>query len=260
MAVSGCATRDNSDFQLFYIQSTILTEETAATLESVKAIVEINLVEAVAEGNGELLEDLVLQRESTFVLASDSASISAGLARAEREVEETAFALGIYSLLLTETTQSQSIAYELNSLTMPGAGLRTALIATLVEHGTTEHDAEKAGNAMKAASPAIESISEAMAEQTEAWANAVQAAYADMSGRRQRIITEDEFPAEAVMDLLELNRHTAALLGEIETIHNAWLIIPAIHSELISSLTETSISTTLRILAERMDEIREEEL
>lgn len=260
VSVSGCATRDNSDFQIFYIQSTILTEETAATLESVKAIVEMNLVEAISQGNGELLEDLVLYRESTFVLASDSTTISAGLARAQSEVEETAFALGLYSLLLIETTESQSIAYELNSLTIPGAGLLTALIATLVEHGTTEHDAEKAANAMKAASPVIESISEVMAEQTEAWANVVQAAYADMSGRRQRIITDDGYPAEAVMDLLELNRHTAALLGEIETIHDAWLTIPAIHNELINSLTETSVSATLRILAERMDEIRKEEL
>ncbi len=260
ITASGCATRDNSDFQQFHIQSTILAEETAANLESVREIVEMNLVEAIAEGNEELLEDLVLQRESIFVLTSDSTSISAGLARAAREVEETAFALGIYTLLLTETTESQSIAYEPNSLTMPGAELLTSLIATLVEQGTTELGAEKAGNAMNAASPAIESISEAMAEQTEAWANAVQAAYSDMSARRQRIITDDGYPEEAVIELMELNWQVTALLGEIETIHDAWLTIPAIHNELINSLTETSISATLRILAERMDEIREEEL
>jgi len=260
ITASGCATRDNSDFQQFHIQSTILAEETAAKLGSVREIVEINLVEAIAEGNAQLLEDLVLQHESTFVLASDSTSISAGLARAHREVEETAFALGLYSLLLTEITESQSIAYELNSLTVPGADLLTALIATLVEHGTTEHDARKAGSAMNAASPAVESISEAMAEQTEAWANAVQAAYSDMSARRQRIITDDGYPAEAVIELLELNRQVTALLGEIEIIHDAWLIIPAIHSELISSLTDTSVSATLRILAERMNQLREEEL
>ncbi|MEA3266926.1 MAG: hypothetical protein U9P42_08285, partial [Candidatus Fermentibacteria bacterium] len=151
---SGCATRDNSGFQQFHIQSTILAEETAASLESVRAIVEINLVEAIAEGNRELLEGLVLKRESTFVLASDSASISAGLARAAREVDETAFALGVYSLLLTETTESQSVAYELDSFMLPGADLLTALISTLVEHGTIEHDAEKTGDAMQAASPA----------------------------------------------------------------------------------------------------------
>ncbi|MCK5842952.1 MAG: hypothetical protein KAH31_12330, partial [Candidatus Sabulitectum sp.] len=252
--------RDNSDFQQFHIQSTILAEETAANLESVRKIVETNFVEAIAEGNGELLEDLVLQRESTFVLASDSTTISAGLARAAREVEETAFAIDIYSLLLAETTESQSIAYELNSLTMPGADLLTALIATLVEHGTIEHDAEKACISMKAASPAIESISQAMAEQTEAWANAVQAAYSDMSARRQRIIIDDGYPQEAVIELLELNLQVTVLLGEIEIIHDGWLTIPAIHNELINSLTETSISTTLRILAERMDQIREEEL
>ncbi len=260
ITASGCATRDNSDFQQFHIQSTILAEETAAKLGSVREIVEINLVEAIAEGNAQLLEDLVLQHESTFVLASDSISISAGLARAHREVEETAFALGLYSLLLTEITESQSIAYELNSLTVPGADLLTALIATLVEHGTTEYDARKAGCAMNAASPAVESISEAMAEQTEAWANAVQAAYSDMSARRQRIITGDGYPAEAVIELLELNRQVTALLGEIEIIHDAWLIIPAIHNELISSLTDTSVSATLRILAERMNQLREEEL
>ncbi len=260
ITASGCATRDNSDFQQFHIQSTILAEETAAKLGSVREIVEINLVEAIAEGNAQLLEDLVLQHESTFVLASDSISISAGLARAHREVEETAFALGLYSLLLTEITESQSIAYELNSLTVPGADLLTALIATLVEHGTTEHDARKAGSAMNAASPAVESISEAMAEQTEAWANAVQAAYSDMSARRQRIITDDGYPAEAVIELLELNRQVTALLGEIEIIHDAWLIIPAIHNKLISSLTDTSVSATLRILAERMNQLREEEL
>lgn len=260
ITASGCATRDNSDFQQFHIQSTILAGETAANLESVREIVEINLVEAIADGNGELLEDLLLQRESIFVLTSGSTTISAGLARAAIEVEETAFALGIYSLLLTEATESQSISYELNSLTMPGADLLTALITTLVEHGTIEHDAEKIDIAMIAASPAIESISEAMAEQTEAWANAVQAAYSDMSARRQRIIIDDGYPAEAVMELLELNRQVTALLGEMQTIRDSWLTVPVIHNELIKSLTETSISATLRILAERMNEIREEEL
>lgn len=259
ITASGCATRDNSDFQQFHIQSTILAGETAANLESVREIVEINLVEAIAEGNGELLEDLLLQRESIYVLTSNSTTISAGLARAAIEVEEAAFALGIYSLLLTEATESQSIAYELNS-TMPGADLLTALITTLVEHGAIEHDARKTADAMQAASPAIESLSEAMAEQTEAWANAVQAAYSDMSARRQRIIIDDGYPAEAVMELLELNRQVTVLLGEMKTICDSWLTVPVIHNELIKSLTETSISATLRILAERMNEIREEEL
>ncbi len=256
ISISGCATRDNSDFQLFHIQSAILAEETATTLESVKAIVEMNQVEAIAQGNEELLENLVLYRESTFVLASDSTTISAGLARAQSEVEETAFALSLYSLLLVEVTEPQTIAFELNDLVT--TSLLSEAVATLVEHGAIEYDAKITADAMQVASSAIESLSEAMAEITVATANAVQASYADMAARRQMEIITNRYSTDDVIELSELNRQVKALLGKLDTIHDSWVSLPAIHTELINSLTETSTSLTLRILWERMNEIREE--
>ncbi len=257
IAVSGCATRDNTDFQLFHTQTAILAEETAVTLESAQLLAEMNMVETIADGDGELLESLVLQRKNAFTLSTDSTSISAVIAGAENEVNEAALAISVYTLLLAEITESRDTAFEINTAAGPYRGVLSAAIAVLVEHGTIERDAEKTRQAMLTASPAIESISAAMAEITEATANSVQATYADMAARRQREITTTGYPGESVNELVELNRHATLLLGNLKTIHDAWLSVPAIHDELMSSLTESSISVTLRILAERMIEIRE---
>ena len=83
-AVLGCATRDNADFQTFHAQTTILAGETAATQESALFLAEMNLVEAISDGHGDgkLLECLVLQREDSFALQTDSTSILAALSRA----------------------------------------------------------------------------------------------------------------------------------------------------------------------------------
>ncbi|MCD4707285.1 MAG: hypothetical protein K8S62_06070 [Candidatus Sabulitectum sp.] len=257
--VSGCATRSNTDFRLFHTQTVILAEETVATMESAQLLAEMNLVETIVDdNNGELLENLVLQREGAFTLTMDSTSISAVLEKSGRSVDEAALAINIYSLLLTEVTESQNIAFEINAAAGPHKGILSAAIAVLVEHGTIEHDAERTCQAMLTASPAIESISEAMAELTEATANSVQATYADMAARRQRKIVSNGYTCKVVMELVELNRHVTALLGDLQIIHDAWLTVPAIHDELKNSLTETSISATLRILAGRMNEIREE--
>lgn len=258
VVVCGCATGNNTDFRLFNIQTAVLARETASILESARLLAEMNLVETIADGDGELLENLILQRENVFTLSTDSTSTSAALEKSGKSVNEAALAINIYSLLLVEATESQEIAFEINAAAEPHTGILSSAIAVLVEHGTVEHDAERTRQAMRTASPAIESISEAMAELTGATANAVQAIYADMAARRQREIVTTGYPAESVNELVELNRHVTALLGDLQIIHDAWLTVPAIHNELMGSLTETSISATLRILAGRMNEIREE--
>ncbi len=258
LVVSGCATRDNTDFQLFHVQTTILVEETATAMESAQLFAEMNMVETIVEGDGELLENLVLEREDAFTLGTDSTSMVAGLFRAADKVDEAALTLITYSLLLAEITESNRIAFEQAALTELNSGILTAAIAVLVEHGTIEHDAERTVQAMQIASPAIETLSAAMAELTETTANTVQATYADMSVRRQREITEEGYPLEAVRELVALNQEATALLDNLNLLHNAWLSIPAVHTELMNSLTETSISATLRILSERMNEIRKE--
>ncbi|MCK5132780.1 MAG: hypothetical protein KAR40_11580 [Candidatus Sabulitectum sp.] len=260
IAMAGCATRDNTDFQLFNIQTGVLAEETAVALESAQLLAETNLVEAINDGDRNLLENLVLQRENIFTLGTDSTSIAARLTEALSSADEAAGVMGIYTLLLAEMTESQNIAFKVNAAAGPRMGILTAAIAALVEHGTIEHDAERTGRAMQTASPAIDSISTAMAELTEAAANAVQATYADMAARRQMCIVTTGYPAEAVMELVTLNQQVTTLLHNLQVIHDAWLTIPSIHYELMSSLSETSISATLRILIERMNEIREEEL
>lgn len=260
-AVPGCATRDNADFQAFHTQTAILALETAATQESALFLAEMNLVEAISDGygDGELLEFLVLQRKDPFTLQTDSTSILSVLSRAKRELDEAAIAISLYSMLLAEISEKQVIALELSALAEPFAGVLSSAIAVLIEQGTVEHDAEKTLLAMQTAAPAVESLSEAMSALTLATANAVQATYTDMAARRQRNIIEEGYPEEAVMELVVLNRQVTILLRNLQAVHDSWITVPVIHTELMNSLTEASISSTLRILTERLSEIRGEE-
>ena len=255
---SGCATRDNTDFHLFTVQTAILIDETAASFESARLLAELNISEAIADGNTELLEYYILQREGPFTLKTDSLSLTSGLIDAENDLANTGHAIADYSILLDEISRSESTLFQLIPTSSPNTSLLAAAIAVLVEQGKTEHDAEIISTSMLAAAPAMESISFSMAELTQAVANTVQASYADMVARRQMNIIMQNNSLENIEEIFTLNRQATSLLGKLELLNESWKSIPAVHEELRSSLFEASVSVSLRVLAERMNEIREE--
>ncbi len=256
--VLGCATRDNTGFQQFHAQTVILAGETAATLETVQQLSELNQIEAASDGDAALLENLVLERHSPFVLRPDSFTVLTALIAAENNAGEAAAAINIYTLLLAEATEYHSIAFEVNSAAGRYSGLITAAVATLAEHGAIQYDARKTIQTMRNAAPLIEQISISVSALLEAAANSVQSSYADMSARRQRQITLNNYPAGEIEELVELNRKTTAILGDLEALQQAWLSLPAVHSELMYSVSANSTSATLQILAERLVEVRKE--
>ncbi len=255
---SGCATRNNTDFKLFSVQTAILIEETAVSIGSARLLAELNIAEAITEGNAQLLEASILQREDPFTLKTDSLLITSGLAAAENELNDAGHAIADYSMLLDEITRPGTTLFQLTPSALPNTSLLAAAIAVLVEQGKVEHDAEIISTAMLAAAPSMESISLSMAELTQAVANTVQASYADMAARRQMNIIMQNNSLENVEELFILNRQATTLLGKLELLHESWQNIPAVHEELRSSLSEATVSVTLRVLAERMNEIREE--
>ena len=255
---TGCATRDNTDFQLFTVQTAILVEETNFTIRSAHLLAELNLMEAIADGNSLLLEHSILQRNGPFMLRADSLSIVSGLITAESKSKEAMHAFADYTLLLAEITRPEGAGIQLNSISSSETALLAGAIAALVEQGTAERDAETLNTAMMAAAPAVDSICLSMAAVTQCVANTVQASYADMAARRQMNITVNDSSLENVEELFVLNREVTTLLRNLEMLQESWLSIPAIHEELRTSLSEASVSVTLRVLAERMNEIRED--
>jgi hypothetical protein len=89
---SGCATRDNTDFQLFSVQTAILIEETASSICSARLLAELNIAEAITDGNTQLLESSILQREGPFTLKTDSLLITSGLTAAENKLDNAGHA------------------------------------------------------------------------------------------------------------------------------------------------------------------------
>ncbi len=255
---TGCATRDNTEFQFFSVQTAILIEETASSIGSARLLAELNLIEAIADGNTQLLQYSLLQREGPFTLKTDSLLITSSLAAAEIDFNDAGHAIADYSMLLDEITRPGSSLFQIFPTASANTSLLAAAIAVLVEQGKGEHDAETISTAMLAAAPSMESISLSMTELTEAVANTVQASYADMAARRQMNITMQNNSLENVEELFILNRQATTLLRKLKLLHESWQNIPAVHEELRSSLSEASVSVTLRVLAERMNEIREE--
>jgi|GEM_PF-2141880 len=255
LCAAGCATRDNTEFQLFHTQTRILADGTAAAFESALLFSRQNLVEAIADGNIDLLENMILQREGVFTLSGDPATIPAGLSLAQRAVREAGSTIAEYTMLLAAITDSTNIAFSIGNAGQPYTGVFASVTAVLVEHGRIEHDSRRVLAAMQTASPQIDSLSSAMAELNVASANAVQAAYADMAARRQRAIAYSGGSPEAVRELIALNTEASSLLDELSALRDVWLLVPAVHSELMSSLVSVSSSSTLRVLTMRLIDI-----
>jgi hypothetical protein len=252
LTLQGCATRDSSEFRGFHDQTLVLGGGTAEALESALLFTRKNLVEAISEGNSELLDDLVLEREDVFTLAGDSATMQAALSRALRDVKQTTSTIGVYTMLLAELTDSTGLAFSIIDAGEPYIGVFATATAVLIEQGRIEHDSRRMHQAMQTAVPAVESIATAMAELTIASANAVQAAYADMAARRQRAMAFSGATPAAVQELIALNTEAALLLEKMRTLRDSWLLVPVIHSELMNSLIDVTASSTLRVLTERM--------
>ncbi len=256
---SGCATRDNADFDLFYTQVSILSEETSISIQQAQLFAELNMVEAISNGDSDLLESIVLKRTGTFVLTTDSTSIYSKLIQAEAQFSETTLLLRLYALFLAEITNYDQLDFDLFPSDVPEKQLLRAVIVSLTEFGVTEFDAKKVSLTMDEASDEILLISTSAAELIEATANAVQATYFDIATRRQIDIVTHGNPVELVEDLVFINNQTTTLLANLKILHDSWLEIPAIHAELNNSLSEETVSMTLRILIERMLLLREEE-
>lgn len=233
---AGCATRDNTDFMFFHIQTGLLAEETAETIESAIALEQSNQIEAISHGDYDLLEGVILKREETFSLRADSSTLLSALNTASATAELSCRSLSAYTLLLSELTASNDLAFALNSSLEPHFGVFASVIGILVEQGRLEYDSERIHQAMLDASPAVDSISTAMAALITGTANSVQASYADIAARIQRDLLTEGFPVEYVEELFLLNGVVSDLLGRLEALHYGWTVIPIIHDELMLSL------------------------
>ncbi len=256
--VAGCAIRDNTDLSNFHTQTGLLADETVNALEIAESFSHINMIEAIVDGEDELLEKLILKRESSFFMTTDSTSLSAELHRAGNAVSFTAASLSSYTTILWQLSEGNNLSLCVNSSTEPISGLFASVLIALVEQGRIEKNTGRMQQAMDEASPVIEELARAMADICVAAANSVQGCYADMSARRQRNIVNQGYLLESVEELSMLNSEVVELLAELEILHNGWLSVPLIHKELMLSLSDNSTSASLKILINRIDEIRKE--
>lgn len=253
----GCATRDNTNFQQFSEQIDLLSEETSLVLESAVILSELNRSEAIAEQNPELLETIVLQRHDTYLLTGDTSGMHYALVNLATSSENSANTLLYYSLLLTELTNKPDLSLELDDFLRQFLGDFTQVITVLVQQGKIEKSAAVIHSMMLEADSTVFNTSNNLATSLHVTANSVQAIYALMAARRQREIITEGYPIELVNELLQINNTAVEILSKLELLNSAWKIVPGIHRELTSTLSDNSTSATLTVLASMLDDLRE---
>lgn len=255
----GCATRDNTEFHQFSEQIALLSEETSLVLQSAVTLSELNRSEAIAEQNPELLEAVVLQRTGTYSLTGDTADMHFALLNLISSSTSSANALLYYALLLGELTNQSDFTVATSNLLNPYLGNFAPVISVLVHQGKIEKSTTETQATMHLADSTVSNVSNNIAVSLQVTANSVQAVYALMSARRQREIITEGYPIELVDELLQLNSTSVEILSRLELLNRAWKILPGIHRELASSLSENSTSATLKILGTMLLDLREEQ-
>ncbi len=255
----GCATRDNTEFRQFSEQITLLSEETSLVLQSVVTLSELNRSEAIAEQNPELLEATILQRTGTYSLTGDTTVMHFALLNLISSSTSSTDALLYYALLLEELTNQSDFTIATSDLLNPYLGNFASVISVFVHQGKIEKSTAVTQTMMHLADSTVSDVSNNIAVSLQVTANSVQAIYVLMSARRQREIITEGYPIELVEELLQLNSASVEILSRLELLNKAWKILPGIHRELASTLSENSTSATLKILGTMLLDLREEQ-
>lgn len=254
----GCATQDSTNFQQFSEQIALLSEETSLVLETAVVLSELNRAEAIAEQNPELLETIILQRNGTYGLTGDTSEMHFALLNLSRSSENSANTLLYYSLLLSELTNEPDLTIELNDILIQFLGDFAPLITVLVHQGKIEKSAIAIQSMMIEADSAVVNVSKNLATSLQVTANSVQAIYALMAARRQRVILTEGYPIELVDELLQINTTSVEILSKLELLNHAWKVVPSVHRELTSTLTNCSTPATLTLLGTMLLDLRED--
>ena len=259
LTVSSCGTRDNTELLQFNQQLTLLSEETSLVIGSVTVLSDINRAESIAEHNPEQLESIILQRNGTYSLTGDTTARHYALLNSFSTLEKSTNALLYYSLLLAELTDESDITIEISDILQPFLGDFAAAFAVLFYQGSIEKSSTATQTIMQGADSSVEDVSSNIAMSLHSTANSVQATYSLMAARRQRSIITEGYPIELIEELLELNNTTVEILARLELLNRAWSLVPDIHRELASSISDNSISATVKILGSMLLDLREEE-
>lgn len=252
LALTGCSTREGTDFALFHQQTELLG---SASVSAIEAAIELSVMADLERISRypEEVETIILHRQGDFSMKMDSSTVTAALVSARYALQSSSAALDEYSLLL-ETLSGNSDTPAL-SPGDPLSGPASLLIGSLVAMGRVRKDNESMISAMGSVSGSLDSIATASAEIIRLAAVSLQSSYDNLAGTRSRSLITLEGGRGDIEEILVLNEHILELLGTMEILHGAWLDLPGVHEELKATLEKPGFSISLRIMAEKLKDL-----